>query len=465
MDVEDYFSYHFLEGITLTKDGILTKGKQQLYIPPKELGVLLVLLEAAGTVVLKDNIIEKVWRTVVVSDESLTRCIYSLRCIFSKFGYERCIETVYRKGYRFSAQVYKTKINSSESYNNSIAVFPFHSPDSSVDVLAINQELVQSIAEKEADGLYTYPLAATDYCIDEESINSFLARFNPDYYVTGRVEKKEGLNTLYIEIIDTKNNHLVACLHLKPDEFTTISPFIINVITSRKIIVSSKKESSRRKLNEKDKILLTALSAGKNSLYRFTTESIEKAINIFNEIKGNSDIQSLNIECCCLLAECYISLAFHGEYEFEDAIHKASECIDNVSKSHIFDGQMLGIMGLITGLSGNSIVSQLFFHQAQINTLDLATLYYYIALVQFYNGNIGDAQFFIENSLKLEPCRNKIVIIKKCLEMHQYQNENIRYIQSHTASETSHRSELIKSMRKLIARQKLINHNDQYLVS
>lgn len=50
MDVEDYFSYHFLEGITLTKDGILTKGKQQLYIPPKELGVLLVLLEAAGTV-------------------------------------------------------------------------------------------------------------------------------------------------------------------------------------------------------------------------------------------------------------------------------------------------------------------------------------------------------------------------------------------------------------------------------
>lgn len=88
-----------------------------------------------------------------------------------------------------------------------------------------------------------------------------------------------------------------------------------------------------------------------------------------------------------------------------------------------------------------------------------------MALVQFYNGNIGDAQFFIEDSLKLEPCRNKIVIIKKCLEMHQYQNENIRYIQSHTSSETSHRSELIKSMRKLIARQKLINHNDQYLVS
>lgn len=125
-----------------------------------------------------------------------------------------------------------------------------------------------------------------------------------------------------------------------------------------------------QEIERKDKILLTALSAGKNSLYRFTTESIEKAINIFNEIKGNSDIQSLNIECCCLLAECYISLAFHGKYEFEDAIHKASECIDNVSKSHIFDGQMLGIMGLITGLSGNSIVSQLFFHCAQINTLD-----------------------------------------------------------------------------------------------
>ncbi|EEZ2946018.1 transcriptional regulator, partial [Escherichia coli] len=111
MDLENKFSYHFLEGLTLTEDGILTQGNEQVYIPPKELGVLIVLLESAGHVVLKDMIIESVWKNIIVSDESLTRCIYSLRCIFEKIGYDRCIETIYRKGYRFSGQVFKTKIN------------------------------------------------------------------------------------------------------------------------------------------------------------------------------------------------------------------------------------------------------------------------------------------------------------------------------------------------------------------
>lgn len=82
MDLENKFSYHFLEGLTLTEDGILTQGNEQIYIPPKELGVLIVLLESAGHVVLKDMIIESVWKNIIVSDESLTRCIYSLRCIF-----------------------------------------------------------------------------------------------------------------------------------------------------------------------------------------------------------------------------------------------------------------------------------------------------------------------------------------------------------------------------------------------
>lgn len=92
MDLENKFSYHFLEGLTLTEDGILTQGNEQVYILQKELGVLIVLLESAGHVVLKDMIIESVWKNIIVSDESLTRCIYSLRCIFEKIGYDRCIE-------------------------------------------------------------------------------------------------------------------------------------------------------------------------------------------------------------------------------------------------------------------------------------------------------------------------------------------------------------------------------------
>lgn len=66
MDLENKFSYHFLEGLTLTEDGILTQGNEQVYIPQKELGVLIVLLESAGHVVLKDMIIESVWKILLL---------------------------------------------------------------------------------------------------------------------------------------------------------------------------------------------------------------------------------------------------------------------------------------------------------------------------------------------------------------------------------------------------------------
>ncbi|APL88528.1 hypothetical protein RG73_01330 [Escherichia coli] len=67
MDLENKFSYHFLEGLTLTEDGILTQGNEQVYIPQKELGVLIVLLESAGHVVLKDMIIFE----IKAADENL----------------------------------------------------------------------------------------------------------------------------------------------------------------------------------------------------------------------------------------------------------------------------------------------------------------------------------------------------------------------------------------------------------
>lgn len=108
-------------------------------------------------------IIESVWKNIIVSDESLTRCIYSLRCIFEKIGYDRCIETIYRKGYRFSGQVFKTKINEDNTSDYSIAIFPFTTSLNTLDPLILNQELVQIISNKKIDGLYTYPMAATNF--------------------------------------------------------------------------------------------------------------------------------------------------------------------------------------------------------------------------------------------------------------------------------------------------------------
>ncbi|HCN4654635.1 TPA: transcriptional regulator, partial [Escherichia coli] len=75
----------------------------------------------------------------------------------------------------------------------------------------------------------------------------------------------------------------------------------------------------------KNHYLSDEMLAGKKELYEFTPESIYRAMTIFDGLQNKSDIQTLKTECYCLLAECYMSLAFHGKSELELAAQKALE--------------------------------------------------------------------------------------------------------------------------------------------
>ncbi|CAI1684410.1 Transcriptional activator CadC [Serratia fonticola] len=91
----------------LTDDGQLSYKNESVEIPPKELALLYVLLNANGALLSKDEIIEKVWYGASISDESLTRCIYGLRRILGIN--KHYIRTFYGRGYRFSPPQIKKK--------------------------------------------------------------------------------------------------------------------------------------------------------------------------------------------------------------------------------------------------------------------------------------------------------------------------------------------------------------------
>jgi len=82
-------------------------GTQQL--DPKVMGVLVVLAEKPGEVVLRSDLLDRLWPNVVVTDEVLSRCIYELRRQLSQAaGDDRlkdAIETLPKRGYRLKAAV------------------------------------------------------------------------------------------------------------------------------------------------------------------------------------------------------------------------------------------------------------------------------------------------------------------------------------------------------------------------
>jgi DNA-binding winged helix-turn-helix (wHTH) protein len=83
---------------------ILECDDELVRVTPKVVDTLLVLLEHAGTVVCKEQLMERVWPDVVVVESGLTRNISVLRQAIEDTG-TRYIETIPRRGYRFVGQI------------------------------------------------------------------------------------------------------------------------------------------------------------------------------------------------------------------------------------------------------------------------------------------------------------------------------------------------------------------------
>jgi DNA-binding winged helix-turn-helix (wHTH) protein/TolB-like protein len=80
----------------------LFNGQEPVALTPKACEILQVLIEKAGTVVEKDELMRAVWRDVFVEEGNLTFNISMLRKALAPF---ECIETIPRRGYRFTAPV------------------------------------------------------------------------------------------------------------------------------------------------------------------------------------------------------------------------------------------------------------------------------------------------------------------------------------------------------------------------
>ena len=84
--------------------GSLRTSDREVDLRPKSFEVLCYLVENAGRIVTKEELIEAVWPDVVVTEESLTRCVSDVRNAVAD-GAQSIIKTIPRRGYRFAAPV------------------------------------------------------------------------------------------------------------------------------------------------------------------------------------------------------------------------------------------------------------------------------------------------------------------------------------------------------------------------
>ncbi|MDQ6780922.1 MAG: winged helix-turn-helix domain-containing protein [Candidatus Eremiobacteraeota bacterium] len=95
------------ESLTLRHRGTV------LPLAPKVVKTLVALLDNAGRVVSKDELLQTVWNGEVVDEANLSQNIYTLRRTFEAHGDASFIETLSRRGYRFVAGVSKGSLRPS----------------------------------------------------------------------------------------------------------------------------------------------------------------------------------------------------------------------------------------------------------------------------------------------------------------------------------------------------------------
>jgi TolB-like protein/DNA-binding winged helix-turn-helix (wHTH) protein len=105
--LEKGFALEALQVEPLT--GLVTGPGGRERLDPKVMDVLVQMAGHAGQVVLREELLARLWPNVVVTDDALTRCFCELRRELSRAAgddhYRALIETVPKRGYRLNGEV------------------------------------------------------------------------------------------------------------------------------------------------------------------------------------------------------------------------------------------------------------------------------------------------------------------------------------------------------------------------
>lgn len=96
--------YRFGDFVLNVERGCLQRDGQDLALRPKAFDILRFLVERAGKLASKDELVDLAWPNVTVSDDSLAQCVKDIRRLLQD-DEQRFIRTVPRRGYMFVAEV------------------------------------------------------------------------------------------------------------------------------------------------------------------------------------------------------------------------------------------------------------------------------------------------------------------------------------------------------------------------
>jgi TolB-like protein/DNA-binding winged helix-turn-helix (wHTH) protein/cytochrome c-type biogenesis protein CcmH/NrfG len=324
-----------------TEEKVLVREGQPVALPPKDLETLVVLVESAGHIVGKEELLEKVWPGVFIEENNLARRVFNLRQVLGEGPDGRkYIETVPKRGYRFvgsvrqlgySAESTAPPLQSSDSPQSTLrtsrrrtlwpwalaavlivaasvlaqrfwrarnhspdrvmlAVLPFEnlSGDANEDYFAdgLTEEMIAQLGQVQPSRLGVIARTSiVHYKHTNESIAQIGRELGVGYVMEGSVRRAGGRVRITAQLIQAgPQTHVWAETYEQPlDDVLTIQREIAQKVTDSLSIellpaTTRPDENAHLNIESYDKYLL-----GLHELGQGTRESINKAMQYFQE--------------------------------------------------------------------------------------------------------------------------------------------------------------------------------------
>lgn len=375
----------------LQGDGLLLHDGNGLHLPPKELHVLRLLLDSAGSLVSKDTLLDQVWPNCDVAEESLTRCIYALRKVFGRQNEH--IKTVYGKGYRFVGEVVVRKVEPTQVSVPSLLVLPLiaHGDCCGMD---LHCEVVRMLATTFGDTLRVMPFGLTVDPVQGHDRLALIERMAPDYYLSARCIAREGRWSLSIELVRGRDHALLHSQDLlafndRAEVWQQLATLVAQRVPGLRPGISSCGSYP----------LALAYLNGLLGLQGFTAESIAQAlVEFLNCIQLNATYAP----SWCGLADTYLAMAIREMKSQDKALALARAALSQALALEPGNVEAAVRLALITTLQGAPDAGELMFRTALLRG-DRAQVRYYYAWHKWCCGQHELALKSLKTSLEEDP--------------------------------------------------------------
>ena len=312
---------------------VLFRGAQAVPLPPKAGDVLVLLLQRAGDVVAKDELLKQVWHDAFVEDGSLTRTISVLRGILGagRNG-QQYIATVSRRGYRFAAQVTQAGPQPRASIPGKLmlAVLPFEnlSEDRTQEYFndGLTEEMITQLSRLNPERLGVIArTSAMKYKGTKKSIKEIGAELGVAYVLEGSVRRALGRVRIAAQLIQVRDEtHLWA---------QTYERSLIDILKLQSEVARAIAREIRVKLTPREERRLAASRAvspqayeaylkGRHLWNRRTEDGMRKSIAHYEQAIRLYPQYAM---AYAGVADSYVMLACRGMVPAKDTFRKAKE--------------------------------------------------------------------------------------------------------------------------------------------